>query len=174
MDPYVGEIRLFSGNYAPYGWALCDGTELPIMKNSALFGVIGFLYGGDGKTTFKLPNLNGMAPMHQGTGPGLTPRMVGKSGGESAVTLTEGQMPVHTHIPQGTKTTAGGGEHPTNAVWASESAIGKKPYGTPPNVAMHPQALSVQGGNQPHNNMQPYLPLTFIIAMEGVFPVKSS
>jgi microcystin-dependent protein len=173
MDPYVGEIRLFSGNFAPRGWALCDGTELPVAGNGALFSVIGSLYGGDGKTTFKLPNLSGMAPMHQGQGLGLTPRVIAKSGGEPTVTLTEGQMPAHTHIPQGTKTTAGGGEDPTNAVWASESAIGKKPYGNPPNVAMHPQALSVQGGNQAHNNMQPYLPLTFIIALEGVFPPKS-
>lgn len=173
MDPYVGEIRLFAGDYAPYGWALCNGQTLLIQQNSVLFSIIGAQYGGDGKTTFALPNLQGNAAIGQGTGPGLTPRPFASSVGSSTVTLLENEIPAHTHIPNGTAITAGGVSDPSNNIWASETAsFPFKPYSSTPNTPMNAAALSSVGGSQQHNNMQPYLALNFIIALEGVYPPK--
>jgi len=176
MDPYIGEIRLFAGNFAPRGWALCDGSVLHISQYSALFSVIGNVYGGDGKTTFALPNLLGKAAIGQGSGPGLTTRQLGISVGQESVTLTTAQMPSHTHIPNGTSVSSGATAtaDPTNAIWGSESAAARLvPYSDTPTTVMHPSAVSPSGLSTPHNNMQPYLALTFIIATEGVFPPKS-
>ncbi|RJX38722.1 phage tail protein [Paenibacillus pinisoli] len=176
MDPYVGEIRIFAGNYPPAGWALCNGQEIRIEQNPALFSVIGFQYGGDGKTNFKLPNLMGQAAMGTGQGPGLTPRTIGEQAGTQSVTLTQNQMPMHTHVPQAVNQ-PGTASNPANQYWAETAAIGRPPvqlslYGQQPNVQMLPTALSVQGGSQPHNNMQPFLAMNFIIALEGVYPPK--
>ncbi|MBD2843900.1 phage tail protein [Paenibacillus sp. IB182496] len=174
MDPYVGEIRLFAGIYAPSGWAFCNGSELSVQENQVLYSVIGNQYGGDGVTKFKLPNLTGSVPIGTGNGPGLTPRPIAQPVGESTVTLIESQMPAHTHPPQGTTTTAGGVDDPTNAIWGSETNFSQvKPYAPTPNTSMNPLALNVAGGSQPHNNMQPFVALSFIIALEGVYPQKS-
>jgi len=175
MDPYIGEIRLFAGNFAPRGWALCDGSLLQVQHYSALYSVLGNVYGGDGKTTFALPNMLGRAAIGQGNGPGLTPRQQGAAVGQTTETLTMNQIPRHTHMANGTtvssKETATA--DPTNAIWGSESvAAPLKPYAADIGVNMHPTAVSFVGGNQPHNNMQPFLALTFIIAIEGVYPPK--
>jgi len=176
MDPYVGEVRIFTGTYPPIGWADCNGLILSVQQNSLLFSVIGAIYGGNGSTTFALPNLNGRVPMHQGAGPGLTPRRVGDQGGEASVSLFESQMPAHNHIPQalndqGTLT------DPTGAVW-TKTQKSVRPiadtagFAPKPDVMMSPLALSPVGGSQSHNNMQPFLPVRFIIALEGVYPIK--
>lgn len=173
MDPYVGEIRLFSGNYAPVGWALCNGQIMNIQQNPVLFSIIGNSYGGDGRTTFALPDLQGMAPMGQGAGSGLTPRSIGTSLGASTQTLTINEIPNHTHVPNGSSATAASQADPSNKVWGSESdAAVNKPYAATPNVSMNTLALNSAGGSQAHNNMQPFLALNFIIALEGVFPPK--
>jgi len=173
MDPYLGEIRIFAGNYAPRDWAFCDGRELSVAQNSALFSILGATYGGDGTTTFKLPDLRGRAPMHFGNGPDLTPRKIAQTIGTSTVTLTETQMPIHTHRPQGSSVVAGGIDNPTNAIWGSESALSSKPYvNVKDPVAMKADIVKPQGGNQPHNNMQPFVAMNFIICLEGVYPPK--
>ncbi|OXM86652.1 phage tail protein [Paenibacillus rigui] len=173
MDPYVGEIRLFSGNFAPIGWALCDGHLLPIQSYTALFSVIGATYGGDGKTNFAVPDLRGRAPMHWGNGPGLTPRTYSETGGEADVTLLENEIPYHTHTANAQ--TASDQVTPAATVWANAGAPGRGGfafYTSTPDTPMNPLALSAAGGSQPHNNMQPYTVLTFIIALQGVYPPK--
>jgi len=173
MDPYLGEIRIFAGNYAPRDWAFCDGRELSVAQNNALFSIIGVTYGGDGNTTFKLPDLRGRAPMHFGDGPDLTPRTIAQTIGTSTVTLTETQMPIHTHRAQGSSVVAGGIDNPTDAIWGSESALSAKPYvNVKDPVAMKADIVKPQGGNQPHNNMQPFVAMNFIICLEGVYPPK--
>lgn len=175
MDPYVGEIRLFAGNYAPIGWALCDGSIMSIQQHSVLFAVIGNQYGGDGHTTFALPNLLGKAPMGQGTGPGLTPRALAAEVGEKTQTLTLDQIPHHTHTPNGTSVSSNATalSDPTNSIWGSEGITAPfKPYSSNANVYMNALALDSVGGDAAHNNMQPFLSLNFIIALEGVFPPK--
>ncbi|WP_286926343.1 MULTISPECIES: phage tail protein [Lysinibacillus] len=172
-DPYLGEIRIFAGNYAPRDWALCDGRLLSIAQYNALFSIIGITYGGDGKTTFQLPDLRGRAPMHYGDGPGLTTRTFAQPIGTSTVTLNETQMPIHKHRVQGSSVVAGGINNPTNAIWGSELAISAKPYVNVKNpVAMKVDIVKPQGGNQPHNNMQPFVAMNFIICLEGIFPQK--
>ena len=172
-DPFVAEIRIFAGNFAPKGWALCDGQLLPISQNTALFSLLGTTYGGDGKSTFALPNLQGSAPMQQGQGPGLSLRDLGEQGGEQAVTLLQTEMPSHTH---GVNANSGGAGFPSPVgnVWAS------LPGRTPPplfkstnNTLMSPFGTSIAGGSLPHNNMPPFLGLTFIIALQGIFPARS-
>jgi len=173
MDPYVGEIRLFAGNYAPRGWAFCHGQQLEIRSNLALYAVIGTTYGGDGKNYFQLPDLRGRAPMHFGHGTGLTPRPLGEAGGEAAVTLTTSQIPAHVHFA-GCQSTADK-KNPEGMIWAN-SPGGKaivRTYAETGTVKMAAQAISPAGGGQPHNNMQPYLAINFIIALEGIFPPRS-
>jgi microcystin-dependent protein len=171
-NPFVAEIRIFAGNFAPTGWALCNGQLMPISQNTALFSLLGTTYGGDGKSNFALPNLQGSAPMQQGQGPGLSQRVLGEVGGEQNVTLLQTEMPAHNHGVQAASGT--GLADPTNNVWAS----GAKGFGsvyspTGNNTSMSPLATSITGGNLPHNNMMPYLCLTFIIALQGVFPPRT-
>jgi len=176
MEPFIGEIRLFAGNFAPRGWARCDGKILNIQQNTALFSILGNIYGGDGKTTFALPNLQGRAAIGQGSGPGLTPRQLGASIGQATETLTVNQIPSHTHIPNGTSVSSSttATADPTNAIWGSENAISPyKPYDSTPNSAMSQQAVGSAGISQPHNNMQPYVGLTYIIALDGIYPPRS-
>jgi microcystin-dependent protein len=173
-NPFVAEIRIFAGNFAPAGWATCDGQLLPISQNTALFSLLGTVYGGDGRSTFALPNLQGSAPMQQGQGPGLSLRSQGEIGGEQNVTLLPTEMPAHNHTAVAASGT--GQPDPTNNAWAS----GAKGFGSiyspsvpANNVQMSPTALAFNGGGAPHNNMMPYLCLTFIIALQGVFPPRS-
>jgi microcystin-dependent protein len=174
MDQFVGEIRAVAFNFAPKGWALCDGQLMLISQNTALFSLLGTMYGGDGRSTFALPNLQGSAPMNQGTGPGLTGRTMGEASGSSTVTLLTTEMPSHTHsvmnaaasntaIPA-TNTVFGGGGRGKESAYApaSQSAA----------VLFNPQAVGIAGGSQPHNNMPPYLTLNFVIALQGNFPPR--
>ncbi len=172
-DAYVGEIRLFAGNFAPKGWAFCNGQLMSITQHTALYSIFGTIYGGDGRTTFALPDLRGRAPMHQGAGPGLTPRTIGHAGGTSTVTLLENQIPAHQHIPE--CQTDEEQADPTGAIWADrQSGRFSSVYNSSsPNTPMNPQAIQPAGGSQPHNNMQPYLGLNFIVALQGIFPGRS-
>ena len=172
-EKFVAEIRIFAGNFAPTGWALCNGQLMPISQNTALFSLLGTMYGGDGKSTFALPNLQGSAPLQQGQGPGLSLRVQGEVGGEQNVTLLATEMPSHTHTVQ--CVSAGGGTNsPANAIWAG-GGRGAPPMYVPAGnaAAMSPGAVSFTGVSQPHNNMPPYLCLTFIIALQGIFPPRS-
>ena len=173
-SPFVAEIRIFAGNFAPRGWATCDGQIMPLSQNTALFSLLGTTYGGDGKSNFALPNLQGSAPMQQGQGPGLTLRDLGESGGEQNVTLLDTEMPAHSHGAQAYANA--GGQGPTNNAWSDPNQRGISAY-TPSsansNVLMNPLGLSITGGNLPHNNMMPYLCLTFIIALQGVYPPRT-
>lgn len=173
-DPFVAEIRMFAGNFAPVGWALCNGQLLPISQNTALFSLLGTNYGGDGRSTFGLPNLQGAAPVHQGAGPGLSPRDVGETGGQQFVTLLQSEIPAHTHTVEGVAVSSGLGS-PAGNVWGTMGrgrGNAYVPSDPATNVSMSPLATSVAGGGQPHNNMPPYLTLTFMIALLGVFPAR--
>lgn len=174
-DAYIGEIRIFAGNFAPKGWALCNGQLMSIAQNPALFSILGVQYGGDGKTTFALPNLMGSALMHQGSGQGLTPRSVGQKIGQETVTLLSTEIPSHTHTPQAVDA-SGTTDNPTNALWAKTQGDDFTPpvpaFDPTPNVMMSPVSLSVTGGSQSHNNMQPYIAQTFIICLQGEFPSR--
>ena len=170
-EPFVAEIRIFAGNFAPRGWAFCNGQLLPISQNTALFSLIGTTYGGDGRTTTALPNLQGRAPMHPGRGPGLTARRLGQRGGVETVTLSEAQMPNHRHTATGSGRPAVQ-DDPANQYPAA--ATGFTPYNTASNlIDMASQALPDSGGSQPHNNMQPFLTMNFIIALQGLYPSRS-
>ncbi|HEV2773690.1 MAG TPA: tail fiber protein [Thermoleophilaceae bacterium] len=172
-DPFVAEIRIFPFNFPPKGWAWCDGQLLPVSQNTARFSLLGTVYGGDGKSTFALPDLQGRAPMHPGQGPGLSLHHLGETGGTDSVTLVDSEMPVHAHTQRaapdpGDNIVPG----PTVSLAGSASAnayVG----GSPTPQAMNPQALAPSGGSQPHNNLQPYLTLYFCIALQGVFPPRS-
>jgi len=171
MDPFLAEIRIFPFNFAPRGWAFCNGQLLSISQNSALFSIIGTFYGGNGTSNFQLPNLQGSVPMDFGSGPGLTPRDLGEASGTPTVNLTSGEMPQHSHSfsadPQAKK------EQSTVANNVPAAASGANFYSTAaPNVTMNPQTLPVAGGSQPHDNMQPYLTLNLCIALNGIFPQR--
>lgn len=171
-DPFVAEIRIFAGNFAPTGWALCDGQLMPISQNTALFSLLGTTYGGDGKSNFALPNLQGCAPLQAGQGPGLSLRDLGESGGEQAVTLLQTELPAHTHAASGSSN-PGDSLVPTGLDWAAGAQRGQNVYSDSGSQAqMSPSALGVTGGGLPHNNLPPFLGLTFIIALQGVFPPR--
>ncbi|SRR5258708_2951812 len=162
-SPFIGEIRMFGGNFAPAGWAFCNGALIPIAENDALFNLIGTTYGGDGQSTFALPNLQSRVPVH--VGPGFA---LGQSGGVETVTLTTNQIPAHSHVPQcnsnpGTQATPGAG------VWAASSSLSANST-TAPSINMDPAAIGSSGGSQPHDNMVPFLAVSFILSLFGIFP----
>jgi microcystin-dependent protein len=172
-NPFLAEIRIFTAGFAPKGWAFCDGQLMPISQNTALFSLLGTTYGGNGTSNFALPNLQGCAPMQAGQGPGLSLRDLGETAGEQTVTLLQTEMPAHSHGVQGA--TGSNQGSPANNAWGG----GQKGFGNvytasnaPTNVQMNPFATSIAGGNLPHNNMTPFLGLTFIIALQGVFPAR--
>jgi microcystin-dependent protein len=172
-NPYVAEIRIFPFNFAPRGWAMCNGQLLPISQNTALFSLLGTTYGGDGKSNFALPNLQGCAPMDPGQGPGLSLHDLGETGGSQTVTLLTSEMPAHSHSfsadPSAKKESTSVANNTPAAAAAGESF-----YSTStPNAQMHGQTLSPTGGNLPHDNMQPYLGLNFCIALQGIYPPRT-
>lgn len=172
-DPFVAEIRIFPFNFAPKGWAWCDGQLLPISQNTALFSLLGTTYGGNGKSNFALPDLQGRAPMHPGRGPGLTQRDLGESGGSETVTLLESELPPHSHSMMSTGTIANRTSPVGNTIARPSAGSSFKPPAGAPLTAMAPQSLAPAGGNAPHNNMQPYLTCYFTIALQGVFPPRT-
>lgn len=166
-QPFVGEIRMFGGNFAPVGWMMCEGQTLPITENEVLFQLIGTTYGGDGQSTFNLPDLRGRIPIHMGTGPSGTTYQIGESGGTETVTLSQQQIPQHNHgiaastdIPTGTTP----GNNVTGQAAAKIYRAGN------PSVTLDPQSTVPAGGSQPHENMQPYTCINFIISLFGIFP----
>lgn len=172
-DPFVAEIRIFAGNFAPTGWAQCNGQLMPISQNTALFSLLGTFYGGDGKSTFALPNLQGSAALNQGQGPGLTDRFLGETSGVDNVTLISTEMPIHNHLIQGS-TEDGTLKQPAPTLFIGRSKSGTiyQSNSTQNLVSMNFQDLTVTGNSFPHNNMQPFLVLVFIIALQGVFPSR--
>jgi microcystin-dependent protein len=164
-DPFVAEINLFPFNFCPRGWAWCDGQLLPLSQNTALFSLLGTTYGGDGKTTFALPNLNGRVGMHPGWGPGLSPRYLGETGGSETVTLVHSEIPVHAHALQASPGAATSANPVTAVPGTSESAV----YHATGSATA---TLQPSGGGAPHNNMQPYLTLHYAIALQGIFPAR--
>ena len=174
-DPFVAEIRIFPFNFAPKGWAFCDGQLLPISQNTALFSLLGTTYGGDGKSTFGLPDMQGNSPMHPGQGPGLSLHDLGEMSGVQFVTLIQSEMPAHAHFVGRALAANGDSQSPANCVW-SQAPAGRGQfimYHEPPATGqVNVNSLTVTGGSQPHNNMQPYLTLSFCIALQGVFPAR--
>ncbi|HEX8723305.1 MAG TPA: tail fiber protein [Pyrinomonadaceae bacterium] len=174
-DPFVAEIRIFPFNFAPKGWAFCDGQLLPLSQNTALFSLLGTVYGGDGKSTFALPDLQGRAAMHPGQGDGLSLRDLGQMGGAESITLLVSEMPLHTHTLKANDFT-GDITIPSQTTSLAESGGGKLYVQANPAPALSQmafQAAPPAGGSLPHNNMQPYLTLNFCIALQGVFPPRS-
>lgn len=178
-EPFLAEIKIFAGDFAPRSWAFCDGQLLPIPQNTALFSLIGTTYGGDGRITTALPNLQGRVPMHPGRGPGLTTRMLGQRTGIGAVALYEAQIPAHTHMLRASSSLGTTGEPQPEASLATSSGgppfYYKNKNATPLtlSVNMESAAIGTTGGGQPHDNMQPFLTLNYIIALQGVFPARS-
>lgn len=169
-EPFIGQIMAVGFNFAPRGWAMCDGQLLPISQNDALYALIGTTYGGDGVTTFALPDLRSRIAIHQGQGPGLTNRPIGQASGTETVTLTSNQMPSHTHPVSATAVNADK-PTPANNIWATEPTTGTFFYGAgPTDSTMSPQTISTAGGNQPHDNLMPYLTMTYVISLFGIFP----
>ncbi len=171
-QPYVGEIRMFAGNFPPVGWMFCDGQQLPISENETLFQLIGTTYGGDGESTFNLPNFQSRIPLHMGTG-GEGSYQLGETGGVESVTLTTQQIPVHTH-PLVATNDGGNSANAGNGLLAAQSPVSiYRPNATPPNVAMNAVSVGPAGGSQPHENMQPFLVISFIISLFGIFPSQT-
>jgi len=166
--PFVGEIRMFAGNFAPSGWEFCSGQLLPISENETLFQLIGTTYGGDGQETFALPDLRGRVPIHMGTASGSGTFILSETGGAESVTLTQSQIPSHTHSFVAT-TAAGTSNNATNNLIAASPSVDMF-SGIGPDVSLNPASLSMTGGSQPHNNLQPYLCVNFIISLFGIFP----
>ena len=169
-DPFVAEIRIFPFNFAPRGWAWCDGQLLPLSQNTALFSLLGTTYGGNGKSNFALPDLQGRAPMHPGQGPGLSLHDLGETGGAETVTLLESEIPSHSHqaMVSGRPVV----ENDAAAMYWGTTTVNAYSTSNQGLVQLSPQALAPAGGDQPHNNLQPYLTLYFAIALQGVFPPR--
>lgn len=169
-DPFVAEIRIFGGNFAPRNWAFCDGQLLPLSQNTALFSLLGTTYGGNGKSNFALPDLQGRAPMQWGQGPGLSLRDIGEQGGSAAVTLTQAEIPAHSHS---LRAAADPADLQSPAPTRSMARSSVSAYAPAANLVAMAPTLQAQGGDQPHNNRQPYLGLSFIIALTGIFPPRT-
>src|SRR5436309_1571031 len=176
-DPFVAEIRIFAFQFAPKGWAFCNGQLLPLSQNTALFSLLGTTYGGDGKSNFALPNMQGNAPMHPGQGPGLSLHDLGETGGSETVSLLQSEMPSHSHsfmISQGAASTTNPvGNTVAKGAWddgTNAGVVATYIANVNPTAQMSPNAIGPTGGSQPHNNMMPYLTLSFCIALQGVFP----
>jgi microcystin-dependent protein len=172
-NPFLAEIRIFPFNFAPKGWAFCDGQILPLSQNTALFSLLGTTYGGDGKSNFALPNMQGNAPMHPGQGPGLSLHDLGETGGSDTVSLLESEIPAHSHalMAQNNPATAQT-PSPTVGPARSVTVLAYNPT-TAPVVVMADQTVAPAGGDQPHNNLMPYLTLNFCIALQGVYPPRT-
>jgi microcystin-dependent protein len=182
-EPFLGQISMFAGNFAPRGWAFCDGQLLPISQNTALFSLLGTTYGGDGRTTFGLPDLRGRMPMHPGSGPGLTSRTLGEKGGAEEVSLNVNQLPAHDHPVQAAaearcSSAAGTSDSPSGKYW-SGSSEGDQGYRDGADGTLAADAVTVnaevgnRGGGQPVDNIQPFLAVNFIIALQGVYPSRT-
>lgn len=169
-EPYIGEVSWFAGNFAPRGWAFCNGQLLSISENTALFSLLGTTYGGDGRTTFALPDARGRAFIHAGTGPGLSSRALGSRAGTQQESLTVSQMPAHTHTSRANSGAASSANPEENVLANSGRA---NLYSGSANVNMNTNAITSTGGSQPHNNMQPFLTLNCIIALQGIFPSRN-
>jgi microcystin-dependent protein len=173
-DPFVAEIRIFPFNFAPKGWAWCDGQLMPLSQNTALFSLLGTTYGGNGKSNFALPDLQGRAPMHPGQGPGLSLHDLGETGGSETVTLLESEIPSHSHAMRAADE-ASTTNTPGGALVGRPFGRGNNVFNASANnlVTMAPESLAPAGGDQPHNNLQPYLTFYFCIALQGVFPPRT-
>ena len=169
-DPFVGEVRLFAGNFPAYGWSFCDGALVSIAENEVLFNLIGTTYGGDGQTTYALPDLRGRLPVHQGSN-GQSNYVVGQAGGAETVTLGANQLPTHTHA-MSASTSAAAASHGPSEVLGSSATMNLYGTGTP-NMAMDGNAITAVGGGQPHENMPPFVALSYIISMFGIYPSQA-
>src|SRR5207248_4905848 len=168
-QPYVGEIRIFAGNFAPAGWMFCEGQLLPISENQTLFSLIGTTYGGDGQATFALPDLRGRMPVHQGQGPGLSPYVIGQLAGTEAVALAANAIPAHNHAPgSGASSESASPAGNVGGPWSGRQYSDGPATGNP-----HAGAVQAAGTGQPHENMPPFLVIRFVIALEGVFPSRN-
>ena len=172
-EPFIGEIRMVGFNFAPRGWALCDGQLLAIAQNTALFSLLGTIYGGDGRTTFGLPDLRSRVPMHAGTGPGLTPRQLGAKFGLETVTLNVTQLPAHTHAAQASSG-SGNANSPIGRIWSKDAGVQSATYtGNAPDGSMAANAIANAGGGQAHDNMPPVQVVNFVIALVGLYPSRN-
>lgn len=180
-EPFIGQITMFAGNFAPRSWAFCNGQLLAIAQNSALFSVLGTTYGGDGRNTFGLPDLRGRVPIAPGQGPGLSPRNLGSRGGNESTTLTEANLPAHNHEITATakcKSTAGNSNDAVGNVWADDAGRASATFSSaPPDADMNANSIDAEsqetGGSQSFNNMQPYLAINYIIALQGTYPSRN-
>jgi microcystin-dependent protein len=174
MDPYVGEIRIFGFNFAPFGWALCNGQLMAISSNTALFSLLGTTYGGNGQTNFALPDFRAKVPMHFGDGPGLTPRVLGETAGSTSITLNSTNLPQHNHVLQVAESPTLDTGVPSSSTWIGIATAAALYIVTPnTNTNLAPQAILTQGGNLPHENQQPFLTMSFCISLRGVFPPRN-
>jgi microcystin-dependent protein len=173
-NQFLAEVRIFPLNFAPVGWAFCNGQLMPISQNTALFSLLGITYGGDGRTTYGLPNMQGRAPMHPGQGPGLSSHILGEAAGSPTVTLLSTEMPSHGHPMNAEARLPAAAKIPGPTAAFARTASNVTPYeaSVTNNVTMYPTTIGPAGNNAPHNNMMPYLTLNFCIALQGVFPVR--
>ena len=172
-EPFIGQIIMTGFNFAPRNYATCDGQLLSIAQNTALFSLLGTTFGGDGRVTFALPDLRGRAPIHQGQGPGLTNRTMGEQAGSETVTLINSEMPMHNHLVAVTNVSGALGTPSGNFIATSSDTAVALYRPTSDGSMLNPQSISLAGGNQPHNNMQPYLVISFSIALQGIFPSRN-